>query len=211
MKIEQMEKSKERGPKWTAVLTDTRGSDSYELAIRGPKALVGRVFEKSNFEIEIDPDASAETAQTRLAQLFAKYSVTAKDPFVDPGHNPFKKPTARIDEAKSVIVSVRRTRGKGTLWALFFPLLWVPAGANLFFILPPVSFCHAAVFPVVGDPDLFLTLNSPLPPTVAMSKMSLTAIDSVTFGVPGLPGVFVPFFRVNGFTTGVTGFFMFGF
>jgi hypothetical protein len=208
MKLDQMKPSKGRVPKWTATLTDSKGGDSYELSIRGPKPLVEQMFKQSEFEIEIDPGASAETAQKRVLQLSAKYSDTAKDPFVDPGENLFKKLPGRINERQSVIVSVRRTRGKGTFWAFFFPLLVVPTGANLFFILPPVSFCHAAVFPLAGDPDLFLTLNSPLPPVIASSRLGGTSIDSVVFGSLGS---FVPFFRVLGFTGGVTGFFMGGF
>jgi hypothetical protein len=208
MVISQLTQTKGPDTRWITGLADTTGNATYELAIRGPKDMVMRVFERSDFEFEIDPNAFGEAAQRRLKQLFDKYSVNAKDPFVDPGQNAFKKPASAIDERKSIVVSVRRTEGRGTFWALFFPLLALPRGFNLFFILPPVSFCQAWVLPVLGDADLFLTLNGPMPPIVASSTLAGTAIDTVSFG---LTGVFVPFFRVTGFTTAVTGFLMAGF
>jgi hypothetical protein len=105
-------------------------------------------------------------------------------------------------------VSIRRTQGSGTFWAFFFPLLLLPKGFSVFFILPPVSVYQAWVLPAVGDADLFLTLNGTRTPLVANSTLAGTAVDTVAFGVPGL---FVPFFRVLGFTNAVAGFLMTGF
>src|SRR5262249_12736667 len=155
--------------------------DAYELNIRGAKPLVERVFKKSEFEFEIDPDVSAETVPKEALQVPAKYLDIAKDPFADPGENAFKKPPGRINERQSVIVSVRRTRGKGTRFNLFFPLLFVPAGANLFFVLPRVQLGSGTVFPLLGDPDLFLHLNSPTGPVLASSTLGGLSMDSVDF------------------------------
>ena len=170
------------------------------------------MFQKSDAEIEIDPHASDEIAQKRIAELRDNYSRSAKAPLVDDGKGAFKKPQIKIDEKTSIVVSLRRTRGEGTFWAFFVPFLLIPRGINLFFVLPPVFSCTGSVFPLTGDTDLFLTINGLFTPTVAMSIRAGSAIDSVAFGPlpvrPSLP--FVPFFRVNGFTTTLTGFFMAG-
>src|SRR5690242_21781306 len=107
--------------RWTAPLTDSKKDTSYEMAIRGPKDLVASVFEKSDFEIGIDPDVSQETARKRMAEWYDKHSATAKAPYVDPGYDFFKKPTDKMDQTKSIIVSTHRTKGKGTAEFFFFP------------------------------------------------------------------------------------------
>jgi hypothetical protein len=219
VKIHEMEMVKGADPRWTAVVADKKGNKSYELTIRGDKGIVGSIFKESDFEIEIDPESSEDSGRARLQQLYDKYSVTAKDPFVDPGQDFFKKPIEKFEKANSVIVSLRRTRGKGTFFAIFLPLLPIPTGVNLFLVLPPVSTCQGTVFPISGDQDLFLTINSPLLPVVASSRLGGTAIDSVGFTAPNIapPGFprfplffFVPFFRINGFRKGVTNFLMVG-
>jgi hypothetical protein len=201
MKLDQMTFSKGRVPKWTATLTDIKGDDAYELNIRGAKPLVERVFKKSEFEFEIDPDVSAETAPKEALQVPAKYLDMAKDPFADPGENAFKKPPGRINERQSVIVSVRRTRGRGTRYVLLFPQLFVPAGVSLFFVLPWVQLGSAVVFPLFGDADLFLHRNSPTGLVQASSTLGGLSIDSVDFNFfnPfGVGGGITPFFRVFG-------------
>lgn len=213
MKLARMKPTKEGGQRLTIAIADREGREDYELAVRGPKALISRVFEKADAEIEIDPNASTEIAQKRFGELRNKYSASAKPSLADDGKDPFKKPQLKIDEKASVVISLYRTRGAGTFWAFYIPLLFVPRGANLFFILPPVFTSFGAVYPLSGDPDLFLTLNGALTPTVAMSIRGGTAVDSVAFGPTSalLPSPFVPFFRVNGFASGLTGFFMAGF
>jgi hypothetical protein len=219
MRIRDMETVKGADPRWTASVTDKKGATNYELSIRGPKSLVGRIFKDSDFEIEIDPEVvSEEDGRTRLNELYDKYSVTAKDPFADPAQDLFKKSSDNFDKANSVVVSLRRTRGKGTFYFLFLPTLPIPTGVNLIFLLPPVSTCQAWVFPITGDQDLFLTLNSLLPPSVS-STLGGTSIDSVSFSAPRVTVpifgsaplfLFVPFFRVKGFIGGVTNFLMVG-
>lgn len=108
MKLAQMKHTNEGGQRWTIAIADKKGRKDYELAIRGPEALVSRVFEKSDSEIEIDPHASTETAQKRFGELREKYSATAKTPVVDDGKDPFKKPSLKIDEKTSVSPYPRR-------------------------------------------------------------------------------------------------------
>ena len=99
------------------------------------------------------------------------------------------------------------------MWTFWFPALFVGRGVNLFFITPPVCHCFGTLFPLSGDPDLLLSLNGAGTPIVAASLNAGRAIDSVSFG----PWAcwpwqqFVPFFRVNGFLTGFTGFWWGGF
>jgi hypothetical protein len=212
MKFSELKQTSKNGRKWATGLADTRGREDYEMAIRGRAPLVSRAFAKSEFEIQIDQELSGDAAQRRVAELLGKYSATVKDRNHDVGETAFKKPAAKVTEKESVVVSFRRTRGEGTFWAIYIPILFVPAGANFFFALPPVRTCVASVFPIAGDPDLFLTLNGLFTPTVAASLLGGTAVDTVSFTSPApffFP--FVPFFRLNGFATGITGFFMAGF
>jgi len=94
-----------------------------------------------------------------------------------------------------------------------WPLLALPAGTNLFFVLPPICNCAGAVVPASGDPDLFLSANGPRTPVIAASTQGAGLVDRVSFG----PAIcwpwqeFVPWFRVNAFTTCVTSFVMSGF
>ena len=212
VKFSELKPTSKGGRTWTTALKDTLERDDYEMAIRGPAPLVSRAFAKSDFEIQIDTALSGEAAQKRIAESLAKYTATVKDRYVDVGETALKKPAEKISERRSVVVSFRRTRGEGTFWAIYLPILFVPAGVNFFFALPPVRTCVASVFPISGDPDLFLTLNGVFTPTVAASILGGTAVDTVSF-TSGAPFFFpfVPFFRLNGFATGLTGFFMAGF
>jgi len=211
MKLPELKRTAKGDQKWTTALADVKGRQDYEMAIRGSATLVSRVFEKSDFEIQIDTDLSRDAAPKRALELWDKYASTAKDRYVDDGEKPFKKPSEKISEKTSVVVSFRRTRGEGTFWSIFLPL-FIPTGANLIFILPPVTNCISAVFPLSGDPDLFLTLNGVRTPTVAMSIRAGLATDVVSFvSPPPFFFPFVPFFRVSGFAASFTGFFMSGF
>jgi hypothetical protein len=97
------------------------------------------------------------------------------------------------------VVTLHRKQTEGTGYFLTIPL-FVPTGISLFFLLPPVCVCAAAVFPASGDPDLFLTING-LSTLVGSSTLGGMAIDRISFGFPlCVPGFgFVPFLRVFGF------------
>lgn len=126
--------------------------------------------------------------------------------------SPPAKPGVYFTES-SIVVSIQRTEGEGTWWGWWWPMLALPAGANLFFILPPICHCAGFVTPLTGDPDLFLSANGPRTPIIAASMLGAGAIDRVAFG----PSIcwpwakFVPWFRVNAFSTCITGFGMTGF
>ena len=57
--------------------------------------------------------------------------------------------------------------------------------------------------PLAGDPDLFLTLNSFAPPIVAASVRGAMAVDAISFGTAFCFPLFLPFLRVNAFSTTV--------
>lgn len=211
MKFSDIKRSRKGGTVWTATLSDLQGRADYEMAIRGPAALVKQALAKSEFDVLIDPMLSGEAAQRRVMDLHRKYAGAAKERYLGEGEYAFKKPAAKCSERKSLVISFRRTRGEGTFWS-FAAALVVPLGANIFFALPPVASCAASVFPVSGDQDLFLTLNGAFTPVVAMSLRGGTAVDTVAFtAAPPFFFPFVPFFRVNGFRAGLTTFFMAGF
>jgi hypothetical protein len=113
----------------------------------------------------------------------------------------------------SIVVSLRRTEGEGTWWWFWLPALALPAGANMFFTLPPICNASGVVVPLRGDPDIFLSANGPFTPVLAASTLGTGAIDRVAFGPPICPpwAEFVPWFRVNAFSACVTGFGMSGF
>lgn len=208
MKFSEMKIAKGPDPKWTALIADKNGNKDFELAIRGPETLVAQVFEKANFDFEIDPDASRESAAGRLKELHQKWAATAKEPFADPGHGFFKKPVASFDDSNSVVASLRRLQGKGTLFAISIFEIFLPAKTDFFWISPPAEFsCVGLVAPMAGDQDLYLTLNSPLPPIVSSSVRGGLAIDTVSHGISfGNWAPFVPVFRVHGFATGLGNF-----
>lgn len=214
MNLKSMKRTSKAGlHRYHATLTDDLGKEDYELSIHGTAKLVEQAFEKCEMETVIRPRATASDGDAYNREAWKKHYALAKAPQDAVDVTILDKKLTAPTKRNSAVISLRRVRGEGTFWAMFFPNLFVPAGANLFFILPPVCTCSGALFPASGDPDLFLTLNSPLPPVVAASAKGGTAIDSVSFGSPVcFPwSEFSPFFRVNGFRTGVTSFAMSGF
>lgn len=222
MNLKNMKRSRSENGVYTLTLADDEGAEDYELTISGSHALVEKVFEKSDFEITIGPKTNGKEAERRAQGLWTKYSST-KTPAAAPAEDlgglaKFirKDPTTK----NAIVVSLRRTRGEGTFFALWFPLLFIPRGVSLFFPTPHASiFCQGAVTPTFGDADLFLTLNGFSPPVVASGTRAGQATDSVShvvpiaFVVPGPAPIIIrsppvmPFYRVLGFTTCQTNFF----
>ena len=126
MKFSEMKIAKGPDPKWTALIADKNGNKDFELAIRGPETLVAQVFEKANFDFEIDPDTSRESAAGRLKELHQKWAATAKEPFADPGHGFFKKPVRKLRRFKFSRRVAEKTTGKRDVvcdlyfWGSFF-------------------------------------------------------------------------------------------
>ncbi len=215
MQLKEMKRSGKGGTlRLLATLADDLGKPDYELSIHGPATLIEQVFEKSDFSATIRPNATATDVEALSREMWRRYYPTATRPKDAPGLEVLdKRKAAPPAGGKSAVVSLRRVRGEGTFWAAAFPNLFVPAGASLLFVLPSVCNCSGTLFPVSGDPDLFLTLNGATTPVVAASIRGGTAIDSVAFGSTFCwPWAeFWPFFRVRGFATGVCTFWMTGF
>jgi hypothetical protein len=212
MRLKDLERRK-TGPRYVGTLTDAAGGTSYELAISGPGTLIDKVFAKSNFDYGIEPKATQEDWAPRFEELWTKATGDIGDHEPETVAALAKRPPASATKANSIVVSTRRTAGVGTWWWWMWPLLALPAGTNLFFVLPPICNCAGAVVPARGDPDLFLSANGPRTPVIAASTRGAGLVDRVSFG----PAIcwpwqeFVPWFRVNAFTTCVTSFVMSGF
>ena len=67
--------------------------------------------------------------------------------------------------------------------------------------------CVGFVIPVVGDQDLYLTLNSPFSPVVSSSTLAGLAMDSVGHTISfGNWAPFVPVYRMHGYASGLGNF-----
>jgi hypothetical protein len=214
MHLSDLTRPKKDGAPYLGKLTDAAGDTHYELAISGPSKLIEAVFAKSDFECGIEPKATADDWVPRYQELWDRnLGLTGADKEPETIAALDKAAPAPATAKNSIVVSTRRTEGQGTWWWFFWPALALPTGANVFFALPPICNCAGAVVPIVGDADLFLSANSPRAPIIAASTRGGTAIDRVAFG-PALCWPwqeFVPWFRINAFTTCVTGFSFTGF
>lgn len=210
MKLKDMKRSGKDMARHTKTLTDEQGAPDYEITITGTSSLVQKVFEKSDFEIIIDTKATERDAERRAKELWEKHSGTVEEAAPAADVESLRKSAPKeVTKQNAIVVSIRRTRGEGTFFALWLPLLAIPKGVSLFVVGLPAVICQGSVFPMVGDTDLFLTLNGPLPPNVSVSSMGGLAIDTVTFGVAPSPAPrpVIPFYRLFGFSNTVTGFY----
>jgi hypothetical protein len=73
MKLTDLQRSGNRRTVYSKGLSDRSGNESYELSIVGPSKLVGQVFEKCDFEIQIDVDVATDAYQTSSKKFFNKY------------------------------------------------------------------------------------------------------------------------------------------
>jgi hypothetical protein len=219
-----MKRSGKETARYTLTLADDQGAEDYELTITGTRTLVEKVFAESDFEITISPKANEKEAERRAHELWTKYSsAMVKEAAPAEDIDSLSKSAPKDATAKnSIVVSLRRTRGEGTFFAIWFPL-FIPRGVSVFFVAPPAPIvCQGSVAPSFlvpgGDADLFLTLNGFSTPVVSSSTRAGQAVDSVAFIVPtfviqGDPPLFVrsppvrPCYRVLGFSTVLTGFF----
>jgi hypothetical protein len=213
MRLRDLKHPRTEGDPYVGTLKDSAGDTHYELVISGSSRLIQKVFAESDFEYQIDPNATEKDwilnsqkmweRHARLDGLNTPETIAALETSL-PG-----PATGR----NSIVVSVRRTEGQGTWWGWWWPLLALPAGRSLFFTLPPICNCAAFVVPSIGNPDLFLSANGPFTPVIGFSMLGPGAIDRVAFGSPICwPWAeFVPWFRVFASTTCVTGFGIAGF
>jgi hypothetical protein len=190
-----------------AQVRDVAGEETHRLIIEGQDDLVREVLGESDFEVEIDPAATREQWEERLAErLRAQRETPSELDEVERLAGLFKELPGRPSPRDSVVVSLERLQTRGTSYLLVIPL-FVPRGVDLFFLLPPICFCEAAVVPASGDPDLLLAINSPGPPFVATSLLPGTMIDRVSWFLGFCPENFgfVPFLRVRGFVASFCG------
>jgi hypothetical protein len=193
----------ERRGSWgrsVASVADVTGERTHQLVLEGRDDLVRAVLGESDLELEIDPGASREQWEERLAERLRAQRETRTDlDEVERLAGLFKEPPGRANPRDSLVLSLERLGPGGTGYSLVIPL-FVPTGVTLFFALPPVCVCAAAVVPASGDPDLLLAVNGLGPPFVATSLLGGTAIDRVAFAGPCIPFFgFIPFLRVVGF------------
>ena len=189
-----------------APISDEAGNKHFELTCFGPGRLIKRVLAESDFTIRIRPHAPQQDLQKELQTVWPSahkdLASETPNPFAQKKAVTARKPTP----ANSVFMRLARTEGAGTVSAVFLPGLALPRFFNFFFIMPPACNCFSLVTPLAGDPDLFLTLNSFAPPIVAASARGAMAVDAISFGAAFCFPPFIPFLRVNAFTTTVFNF-----
>jgi hypothetical protein len=206
MQLKDLKQLESKNTEYKGVLADATGARDYEITVSGSPSLVGRVFEKAEFEITIDPNVSSKEAEARSREFWdsrvAKKIQTAPAETIE---SLAKAPPKSATTKNSLVISLRRVKGQGTWWGGWIRGLALPTGRNTLITLPPVCNCWGVVAPFTGDADLFLSLNSPLAAPVVSSIRGGTAVDTVAFGSPlCFPWAqFVPWFRVNGFRASV--------
>jgi len=182
MKIDELKRSGTRRSVYTSVVADEDGAKDYELSITGSRKLVETIFAKADFDIEIAPRVTKDQVEERSRRFWKSRvergravapPVEAVDALVR------QKPPAVGKE--TVLVYLRRTKGDGTFWAMFFSGLVVPPGLSLIFVLPRVWTTWSFVVPLTGNPKLFLTLLPPPAPIVAAGLGGGLSVDTVSF------------------------------
>ena len=201
MKLDELKRSGTRRPVYAGPVADVEGNKHYELAIAGTKSLIKKVFSEVDFEIEIAPRATAEEFDERSKRFLKRHIPAGK--IVAP---PIEAITALIGRAPppvgsaakdTVVVYLRPTEGEGTFWAMWLPFLTIPPGLSLSFVLPRVWTTWSVVMPRTGNPDLFLSLNSPFAPPVMTAVSPIPVTEGVSFTGPPVPWAqFYPWHRI---------------
>lgn len=191
-----------------ATVADTTGASDYEMRIAGPPSAIKRAFGKTDFSIEIDPHRKTISAKKALEE----HSHQQKKTFEDLARlettrelDLFTKPTVEDpDPEESLFISLQRTRGEGTFWAVSFPF-FLFGGWDIFVYPPPALSLIATVIPTAGDQDLYLSIIAG--PVVTSSTHAGTTPDTILYPPgPPPPGFFSV--RINGYSTGFGGFTM---
>jgi hypothetical protein len=190
--------------RYNAPLSDDTGEQAYQLLLVGSEERIKESVGDSDIEATISPRVEREEWEASLPRtLRLTDQVVPADAF-DDVEGLFKRPAPDPTPENSVVCALRREKPGGTGFTLVIPL-FVPSGVNFIFAFPPAFVCGASVLPITGDPDLFLTINSPVAPTVSASAFGGLFPDSVFFMTPPF-FQFIPFFRVFGFLASSTTF-----
>lgn len=192
--------------RFETLVADITGSEDHRLVIDGPVEVVRSGLAESEIDIRIDPNGTRRDwyeryepvrqqeldRLTRLATLDRPQDLYASPPPPDP--------------ASSVLVSLHRIRGHGSIYVLGFPW-FIEAGKTFFMFLPPVCACMGVAFPAIapagGDISLSLELDFSATP-VATSATPGSAAEVVTFSRACWPwSNFFPGFTVTAVTTSI--------
>lgn len=215
MNLKDFSRPETEGAPFLGQLTDAAGDTHYELAISGSSSQIEKTFGESELEYWIEPKATGEEWAPRFEKLWASKTGDALSSGEPETVEALGRTLPSAAKAKtSVVVSVRRTKGKGTGWGFFWPALTLPAGFSAFFVLPPICNCAGFVVPRFGNPNLFLTANGPATPIIKASMNGPGMIDAVAVLGPPIcfPWTeFMPWFRVFAATNCVSDFGMSGF
>lgn len=209
MRLDDLEHNLEQGTgrgfaRYRGVVADVTGDERYGLAIAGPDSLVREAFAETDFAPSIIPGGSQDEWDKAMEEQARRAARGSTEVFaLDQPTEFFKSAPEAAKPESTVLVTLRNLRPGGTLFSLDL-LFFVPQGALLVFTLPPMWVTLGSLFPLTGDPDLDLSLNSWGRP-VRASRLPGTAVDSVFFSTNPF-AQFVPFFTVNGFVRGFTAF-----
>jgi hypothetical protein len=214
MRLSDLEQSRGGRVRFSGTLSDSAGDTFYELGISGPAALIKKALADSDLDYAIEPSATEKDWAARSTGFWERHAGGAAAEREHETVDALSLRAATEPTAKnSIVVNIRRTKGKGTWWGFWWPVLALPAGSSAFFVLPPICNCFGVTVPASGNPNLFLSANGPFTPIIAASTNGPGVVDTVAVG----PSVcwpwteFVPWFRVFAATTCVCGFGMSGF
>jgi hypothetical protein len=184
MKLSSLQRSmRGKNALYRSPLKSPDGSSHYELVVEGPAAALEKSLGNVDLNIEVEPRATMEDMNKRVAALLKPFHAESIRRAMDPNllSRPAQK-VAKSEPARAVTVSIRPTSEHGTAF-YFDTLVAIPLSTAFLFqvVFPPCSAGGAACFPAAGNPNVRLRFNSPLPPNVAVSAFPGLAIDTVSF------------------------------
>jgi hypothetical protein len=194
-----------RFTRYSAPLSDDTGEQAYQLLLVGLDERIRESAGESEIEATINSRVEREEWEASLARTLGLTDQVVPVDAFDDLDGLFKRPAPEPTAEDSVVCVLRREKPGGSSFTVDFSGLFVPPGFSIFFVFPLAFACAAASLPSSGDPDLFLTLNSPSGPLVSSSVLPSRFPDFVFFMTPAF-FQFFPFVRVFGFAIGVTRF-----
>jgi hypothetical protein len=196
-------------PRLIMEIEDAAGLSAYELIVTGSREALRVAMADAELDVHIDSSASRDRAEAEVRAMEeenerAAWTLSGLDELDDM----FKDAPERVDARRSVLTSLRRTRGEGTYYEATYANLgpW-PTGVNLIAFMPPSLVVGALVAPSTGDQDLYHYLGSHLQPVQASVRPG-TLIDTLSLVTAGSIYPYM-FWRVHWFTGGTCGLFRF--
>ena len=194
-------------PRYVMEVEDAAGASAYELIVTGPPEVIEASMENAEFEVAIDSSATRERAEEELRSIEAENEQAAWElAGLTDTEDLFKEAPERLDTRRSVLTSLRRTRGSGTYYqATYLNIGPWATGVNLIAFMPPSLAVSALVAPRTGDQDLYHYLGSHLQPVRASVRPG-TLVDALSL-VTATSLYPYMFWRVRWFTGGICGLF----